>query len=93
MAIQYITIFQSKAHQNLPKIGIFGLKINHLATLIFRSWFNFKKRKNRTVQFFIEISARSDGQRADEFVELDSAILKKVVPVFCYWVTFYSRIY
>jgi hypothetical protein len=32
MAITYINIFQSKALQNLPKVGIFGLKSNHLAT-------------------------------------------------------------
>jgi hypothetical protein len=34
MAKKYINIFQSKALKNLPKMGIFGLKINHLATLI-----------------------------------------------------------
>jgi hypothetical protein len=34
MAIKYINFFQSKALQNLPKIGIFGLKTNHLATLV-----------------------------------------------------------
>jgi hypothetical protein len=33
MAIKYTNIYQSKALQNLPKIGIFGLKTNHLATL------------------------------------------------------------
>jgi hypothetical protein len=33
MAIKYINIFQSKALQNLPKVGTFGFKINHLATL------------------------------------------------------------
>jgi hypothetical protein len=33
MTIKYISIFHSKALQNLPKIGIFGLKTNHLATL------------------------------------------------------------
>jgi hypothetical protein len=33
MVIRYTNIFHSKAFQNLPKIGIFGLKINHLATL------------------------------------------------------------
>jgi hypothetical protein len=33
MVIKYINIFQSKALQNLPKIGIFGLKSSHLATL------------------------------------------------------------
>jgi hypothetical protein len=36
MAINYMNIFQSKASQNLPKIGIFGLKIFHLATLATR---------------------------------------------------------
>jgi hypothetical protein len=35
MAIKYINIFQSKALQNLPKLGFFGLKTNHLATLFF----------------------------------------------------------
>jgi hypothetical protein len=34
MAIKYISSFQSKALQNLPKLGIFGLKRNHLATLL-----------------------------------------------------------
>jgi hypothetical protein len=33
MAIKYIYIFQSKAVQNLPKLGFFGLKTNHLETL------------------------------------------------------------
>jgi hypothetical protein len=33
MTIKYTTIFHSKALQNLPKIGIFGLQIHHLATL------------------------------------------------------------
>jgi hypothetical protein len=33
MAIKYINIFQSKAIQKCTQIGIFGLKINHLATL------------------------------------------------------------
>jgi hypothetical protein len=33
MAIKYINIFQYKALQNLPQIGLFGLKINHLATM------------------------------------------------------------
>jgi hypothetical protein len=34
MVIKYTNIFHSKAIQNLPKIGIFGLKINYLATLV-----------------------------------------------------------
>jgi hypothetical protein len=34
MVIKYTNIFHSKVVQNLPKIGIFGLKINHLATLM-----------------------------------------------------------
>jgi hypothetical protein len=29
----YSNIFPTNTHKNLPKIGIFGLKINHLATL------------------------------------------------------------
>jgi hypothetical protein len=33
MAIKYINNFQSKALQNLPKLVLLGLKINHLATL------------------------------------------------------------
>jgi hypothetical protein len=33
MAVKYINIFQSKALQKFTQIGIFGLKINHLATL------------------------------------------------------------
>jgi hypothetical protein len=33
MILKYTNIFQSKALQKLPKIGIIGLKINHLATL------------------------------------------------------------
>jgi hypothetical protein len=31
--MEYVNIFQSKALEILPKFGIFGLKINHLATL------------------------------------------------------------
>jgi hypothetical protein len=34
MAIKCIKIFLSKALQNFPQIGIFGLKINHLAILV-----------------------------------------------------------
>jgi hypothetical protein len=34
MAIKYINILQSKALQNLYKLGFFGLKRNHLATLV-----------------------------------------------------------
>jgi hypothetical protein len=34
MAIKYINMFQSKALQNLPKIGIFCLKSNHLAPVV-----------------------------------------------------------
>jgi hypothetical protein len=33
MVIKYARIFHCKTLQNLPKIGIFGLKTNHLATL------------------------------------------------------------
>jgi hypothetical protein len=40
MPIKYINIYQSKALQNLPKFGIFGLKRNRLATLE-----QFPKRK------------------------------------------------
>jgi hypothetical protein len=34
MAIIYINIFQFQALRNFTKIGIFGLKRNHLATLL-----------------------------------------------------------
>jgi hypothetical protein len=34
MVIKYTNIYQSKALQKLPKFVIFGLKTNHLATLI-----------------------------------------------------------
>jgi hypothetical protein len=34
MAIKYISIFQAKALKNLPKLGFFGLKMNHLATQV-----------------------------------------------------------
>jgi hypothetical protein len=34
MALEYINILQSKALKNLPNFGIFGLKTNHLATLV-----------------------------------------------------------
>jgi hypothetical protein len=33
MVIKYTKIFHCKTLQNLTKIGIFGLKTNHLATL------------------------------------------------------------
>jgi hypothetical protein len=33
MAIEYTNLLQSKALQNLSKLGFFGLKIYHLATL------------------------------------------------------------
>jgi hypothetical protein len=34
MVIKYTNIYHSKALQNLPKFGIFGLKTNHLAILV-----------------------------------------------------------
>jgi hypothetical protein len=34
METKFTNIFQCKTLQNLPKIGIFGLKIYHLATLL-----------------------------------------------------------
>jgi hypothetical protein len=34
MVIKYTNIYQSKALQNLPNFGFFGLKKNHLATLL-----------------------------------------------------------
>jgi hypothetical protein len=37
MTMKYITIFRSQALQNLPKSVFFGLKTNHLATLIMTS--------------------------------------------------------
>jgi hypothetical protein len=33
-AVEYTNTFYSKALQNVPKLGFFGLKINHLATLV-----------------------------------------------------------
>jgi hypothetical protein len=33
MVTKYTKIFHCKTLQNLPEIGIFGLKTNHLATL------------------------------------------------------------
>jgi hypothetical protein len=33
VAIKYIKIFQTKALIDLPKLGFFGLNIEHLATL------------------------------------------------------------
>jgi hypothetical protein len=33
MIIKYTNIFHSKALQNIPKLGFFGMKIYHLATL------------------------------------------------------------
>jgi hypothetical protein len=35
MAIKYINIFQSKDAKIFQKIGMFGLEINHLATLMY----------------------------------------------------------
>jgi hypothetical protein len=34
MVIKYTNIYHSKALQHLPKFGIFGLRTNHLATLV-----------------------------------------------------------
>jgi hypothetical protein len=34
MSVKYINVFQYKALQKFSQIGIFGLKINHLATLL-----------------------------------------------------------
>jgi hypothetical protein len=40
MAIKYTNIFRSKALQNIPNLGFFGLRINHLATLLSTSTSN-----------------------------------------------------
>jgi hypothetical protein len=37
MVLKYTKILHCKTLQNLPKIGIFGLKTNHLATLLSRT--------------------------------------------------------
>jgi hypothetical protein len=37
MAQEYTNLFNSKALKNFPKLGFFGLKIYHLATLLFTS--------------------------------------------------------
>jgi hypothetical protein len=44
MVIKYMyNIYHSKALQNLPKYGIFGLKTNHLATLLSTAeWMHLK---------------------------------------------------
>jgi hypothetical protein len=34
MTIKYTNIFHNKDHQNFPKLGFFGVKIYHLATLL-----------------------------------------------------------
>jgi hypothetical protein len=34
MAVKSTDIFNSKALQNIPKLGFYGLKIDHLATLV-----------------------------------------------------------
>jgi hypothetical protein len=34
MATKYSNLFHSEALQNLPKLEIFGMQINHLATLL-----------------------------------------------------------
>jgi hypothetical protein len=34
MATKYTCIYQSKSTQKIAPIGIFGLKINHLATMV-----------------------------------------------------------
>jgi hypothetical protein len=44
IAIRYTNIFQYKTLQNLPKNGIFGLKRNHLATLLHTSKYILKIR-------------------------------------------------
>jgi hypothetical protein len=38
MGIKCTNIFRSKDLKNLPKLGFFGLKTNHLATLLGSSW-------------------------------------------------------
>jgi hypothetical protein len=37
MALKYINIFQSETAKIFPKLGFFGLKTNHLATLVVAS--------------------------------------------------------
>jgi hypothetical protein len=37
MAVKETTLFHCKALQKLPKLGFFGLKISHLATLAERA--------------------------------------------------------
>jgi hypothetical protein len=40
MSIKYVNIFPYKALKNLPQLGFFSLKTNHLATLKSRTYKN-----------------------------------------------------
>jgi hypothetical protein len=44
MDITYTSLFQSKALKFFSQIGIFGLKANHLATLVVRPLFAFSSK-------------------------------------------------
>jgi hypothetical protein len=50
MAIKYNNIYHSEALQNLPKFGIFGLKTNHLATLLILFRHLSLKQRRKTVE-------------------------------------------
>jgi hypothetical protein len=45
MAMKYTQIFHPKAFQNIPQIGIFGVKIQHLATLLLKEKVNARRNQ------------------------------------------------
>jgi hypothetical protein len=49
LVIKYNNIFHSKALQNFTKIGIFGLKTIHLATLLCGKLLGFAAKKKKLV--------------------------------------------
>jgi hypothetical protein len=53
MVIKYTNSYHSKAFQNLPKIGIFGLKTNHLAILVYVSS-SLGRFENKNIFFYYE---------------------------------------
>jgi hypothetical protein len=50
MVIKYTKILHCKTLQNFPKIGIFGLKTNHLATLVDSPNVNLNTRESQYVE-------------------------------------------
>jgi hypothetical protein len=78
MSIKYINIFQSKTLQKLPKLFFFGLKVNHLATLV-----SEEEEKKKLVVSTFQLAVApvlKVGLKMDEAVRVTGRVCEKNSP-------------